>query len=284
MMIVCQGPPASGKSTFAQNLEDIGFVRINWDRMRLAKSGKWNREMEKEIVRESYDMVREAARLHRNVVVDNTNMNPVTRQKWIDIGQALEFDVVVKEFKTSLLDCVARDKKRKGIEQVGRPVIERMMLQAGWIDWQPNKKVVIFDMDGTLSDCSWRQHHVQGEKKNWPKFFEECGSDPYRVGVLDWAHAVGRSDEYELVIVSGRPEDRCGKQTLAWLEEYSVPFTHLFMRKRGDSRKDDIVKQEILDGIGRERVAFTVDDRPQVIRMWRANGVKCYDVGPKVEF
>ena len=60
------------------------------------------------------------------------------------------------------------------------------------------------------------------------------------------------------------------------------------MRAGGDYRHDDIVKQEILNSIlgwiPKEQIEYVVDDRPRVIRMWRANGLLCHDVGPGTEF
>ena len=39
-------------------------------------------------------------------------------------------------------------------------------------------KAVIFDIDGTLADCSHRLHHVTGDKRDWNKFFAEMSEDP----------------------------------------------------------------------------------------------------------
>jgi hypothetical protein len=51
------------------------------------------------------------------------------------------------------------------------------------------------------------------------------------------------------------------------------------MRKDGDFRADYIVKQEILDAhIPKDRVLFVLDDRQQVVDMWRRNGLMCFQV------
>ena len=54
------------------------------------------------------------------------------------------------------------------------------------------------------------------------------------------------------------------------------------MRAAGDDRKDEIIKREIYN---REiKPAFDVlcvlDDRDQVVRMWRAMGLTCLQVAP----
>lgn len=50
-----------------------------------------------------------------------------------------------------------------------------------------------------------------------------------------------------------------------------VPESVLLMRKRGDMRKDTVVKKEIWDAelAGKYNVLCAVDDRPSVCRMWR---------------
>ena len=57
------------------------------------------------------------------------------------------------------------------------------------------------------------------------------------------------------------------------------------MRRAGDFRPDDIVKQEILDRrLRKEDIKLVVEDRPRVIGMWRRNGLEVEDVGDGVEF
>ena len=35
----------------------------------------------------------------------------------------------------------------------------------------------IVDLDGTLANCDHRLHHIDGAKKNWDLFFQECSDD-----------------------------------------------------------------------------------------------------------
>jgi hypothetical protein len=70
--------------------------------------------------------------------------------------------------------------------------------------------------------------------------------------------------------------------TEQWLAKHEVPYAGLFMRPAGDSRKDSIVKRELFD----RHVAATwavrgvIDDRKQVVEMWRAIGLMCAQVAP----
>jgi hypothetical protein len=51
------------------------------------------------------------------------------------------------------------------------------------------------------------------------------------------------------------------------------------MRKDKDYRQDYIVKQDILDKhIDKSKVWVVLDDRDQVVQMWRRNGLTCLQV------
>lgn len=144
-----------------------------------------------------------------------------------------------------------------------------------------NKDTIVCDLDGTLCDISHRTHWVQvpsGVRKNWDAFFSEVPNDTPNRPVLDLLYIV---NEYShIIFCSGRPE-RCRADTVEWLEKYYFPegAYKLYMRKDDDFRRDDVVKQEILDKyIDKERVKFVLDDRDQVVDMWRRNGLTCLQV------
>ena len=81
--------------------------------------------------------------------------------------------------------------------------------------------------------------------------------------------------------MSGRPIDKAGKATEDWLRTHlnpEMPIKHLFMRNSGDFRKDYVIKQEILDLLPKDRIRYVLDDRDQVVEMWRKNGLTCLQV------
>ncbi len=136
--------------------------------------------------------------------------------------------------------------------------------------------MVIVDMDGTLADVTHRLHHIRGgRKKNWKRFFEGMDADPPSPVVVEWVRNL--SPDYEVVIVSGRPE-AYGDRTIAWLRRHHIPFSHILMRRDGDHRPDHIVKQEILDTLPKQAIAFVIDDRNSVCDMCRRNGLRCIQV------
>lgn len=142
------------------------------------------------------------------------------------------------------------------------------------------KDVIVCDLDGTLANCEHRVHHVQNKPKNWDAFYAGVRDDGVNTSVkvvLDLLLSDGAP--FKLIFCSGRPE-RCRADTEDWLREvcHITNFT-LLMRKDGDFRADYIVKQEILDNaIPKDRVLFVLDDRQQVVDMWRRNGLTCFQV------
>jgi hypothetical protein len=138
------------------------------------------------------------------------------------------------------------------------------------------KKVVIFDIDGTLSDNCHRQYLVTNGRKEWEKFFSLMGDDAPVLPVIELCQVLFASDCYEMHIFSGRPE-RYRTLTGQWLVWNNVPCLPLSMRRDGDYRPDAEVKEEMLIqllGEGKE-VAFVVDDRKAVVEMWRKHGIIC---------
>ena len=148
-----------------------------------------------------------------------------------------------------------------------------------------SKQIIICDLDGTLCNCEHRVHHVRQSPKNWDAFYAGVWHDSVNEAVLRVLENFMESDywSYELIFSSGRPE-RCRVDTELWLwgngfsNETGYPYT-LLMRKDGDYRPDYVVKQRMLDKyIDKERVLFAMDDRNQVVDMWRRNGITCFQV------
>lgn len=140
----------------------------------------------------------------------------------------------------------------------------------------------IFDIDGTLADCSHRLHHIQKQPKDWDAFFAETHND---APIEHMIHLLWAVDEFtRVVFVSGRPEST-RQATTNWLIEHDAVLSGaptLYMRADGDHRDDDIVKIELLAQIradGYEPI-MAFDDRTRVVNAWRAAGIPCAQVAP----
>lgn len=151
-----------------------------------------------------------------------------------------------------------------------------------------NEKHIIIDIDGTLSNPNHRRHHVEGEDKDWEKFFEKVDEDSVNTSVLEICRRFYK--DHRVILVTGRPrKSKSGidvrEKTTTWLFDNAVPYDNLYMRAEGDFREDTVVKQEILDEHlpDSEDIVFAVDDRKDIAEMWRSNGITCLQCKDEVE-
>lgn len=279
--IITVGIPASGKSTFARNLIEIddSYIEVNrdWLRHKIVCPGtnnstyKFTKERERQVTEEHNNLIMWAAEHGRNIICSDTNINPKTRARLIDLLDALGYEVEVKHFDISYEEAVKRDNSREF--GVGHNVIYTM-----WINYQREfgvknqvisdtslPKALICDIDGTLA-------HMNGGRS--PYDWSDVGQD----SVDEIAKGI-LLDQYErgteIIIVSGR-DGICQKETYEWLNENDIPYHRLFMREAGDTRKDTIVKEEIFfeEINGKFDVVVVLDDRPSVCRMWASLGLR----------
>lgn len=304
------GLPASGKSTYAEFLlkeEPTRWVRINYDDLRHGEEPDYwvfSHKAEAAIQHKAYQMARAALMAGKSLVIDNTNLSHVAVRRWQALAAEFHCIGTIHNINTPLDECIWRDSLRTGWRRVGRPVIEKMALWYGYIRFRSAEQIILVDVDGTLADNSHRTHHVHGvckacegvnptipnlrnctvcngsgkAKKNWDGFYAEAIHDKPREVVCEWVRRLYDDPNNIICIVSGRPMDKCGEQTMQWLLFKDIPYHHIFMRSAGDYRDDVIIKQEILDHLPKEQVAFAIDDRLRVVNMWRQNGVKVYPV------
>ena len=135
---------------------------------------------------------------------------------------------------------------------------------------------IIIDLDGTLCNVSHRVHFVKESPPNWQAFFDACVDDTPNDAVVALYH-MATPVNHQILFVSGRP-DTHRTQTEDWLWRHELGnYAALLMRPAGDYRPDAIVKRELYDAhiAGRYDVLFCVDDRDQVVAMWRALGLVC---------
>lgn len=153
------------------------------------------------------------------------------------------------------------------------------------IEKKEKKQAIIVDLDGTLANCDHRLHYLKGEKKDWKSFFENIDYDQINLNVLtvvkhfhDLNHGV--------LIVTGRPR-ACHEKTVQWLRKYLMSFVKsrsidfdLFMRKDGDYQPDQSFKQQVYEHLIAPDydVKLVLEDRDQVVKMWRSLGLECWQV------
>lgn len=135
---------------------------------------------------------------------------------------------------------------------------------------------IIFDVDGTLMDISHRTHWVQNKPKNWDMFEKTMVLDEPRKDIFAIA-LEAKKNGHRIIVSSGRNE-RNRQITELQLNSQGLFPDILLMRKDDDFRSDDIVKKEFLIDLKKRGYTpiLSIDDRQQVVDMWRREGVPCY--------
>ena len=151
-----------------------------------------------------------------------------------------------------------------------------------------DKKIVIFDLDGTLALIDKRRaiSTKDNGKMDWDTFFDpkNIDLDLPNTPVIKMAQML-KSQGFMIVIFSGRSK-ATKDATTKWLDRHDVPFDVIKMRPADRSigghfhfMKDSDLKQYWLDDLQIKDDIFAVfDDRNQVVDMWRSNGLQVFQV------
>lgn len=131
-------------------------------------------------------------------------------------------------------------------------------------------RAVIVDIDGTLA--------LRTSDRS-PFEWSRVGEDEPNPPVIELVNLIYNAGTHTVILMSGRDEV-CRWQTEMWLQAQGVSYHELFMRPEKDNRKDSILKEELYRThvLGKYEVAFVVDDRNQVVEMWRDLGFSCFQV------
>lgn len=122
-VIILQGCPASGKSTWAREFVKgkKDWVIVNRDSIREGRGDYWIPEQEKFISELEVFHIRKALEYGLNVIIDATNLNPTTLAKWDTIAKEFSAEVEIKSFDIPLDEAIQRDSERS--RSVGEKVI-----------------------------------------------------------------------------------------------------------------------------------------------------------------
>lgn len=120
-------------------------------------------------------------------------------------------------------------------------------------------KGIICDLDGTLSLIHNRS----------PFDASKCEQDKPNIPIVNLVKNYKKLG-YKILLLSGR-DGKYESQTISWLEKHGVIYDALWMRKPKDNRKDAIIKEEIfrIEIENKYYVEFVLDDRNQVVDLWR---------------
>lgn len=295
-LTIMRGVSGSGKSTWAE--AQVGALVVSRDRIRAAMFGSADQDyyaVPKEELHRKENLVTEiqdeaiasGLRAGMHVIVDNTNVRPKFMKPIAEIGFKAGAEVEVKVIEVPLKEAIRRNAQRAlyGGRNVPEKVIkEQFNALEQTKDYvlptphtpepyhgTPGKPVAfLVDIDGTLA-------HMRD--KRGPFDWKKVGLDDVDEVVADIVNDLWAMGDYEVIVMSGR-DAVCRDETERWLNDNGIPFHHLFMRPEGDMRKDSIVKAELFDENVRDEfdVKFVLDDRNQVVDMWRSMGIKTLQV------
>jgi hypothetical protein len=136
--------------------------------------------------------------------------------------------------------------------------------------------VAVFDLDGTLSDDSWRSPIALQARlaidpgirdQLWKKYHSQCGYDKPHMSVKGLFHFY-KSKGLEVWVVTARPES-LKTETIEWLQ-HNIGFLPNLLAMRPEGNKDkarDLKRNFLVDRIDKDCVGYIaiIDNSPEVI-------------------
>jgi hypothetical protein len=134
-------------------------------------------------------------------------------------------------------------------------------------------KAIICDLDGTLALLNGRNPYDATTAE------EDLLNSPIANILEVYSHQ--KLHDVRVIIITGRQEIH-RPQTERWLKKHNITnYEGLFMRQNGDMRKDIVIKKELYKTYvkGKYEILFVLEDRDQVVKMWRTElGLTCLQV------
>ena len=294
-MIVLQGPPACGKSAKAQELlKQYGTdkaVIVCRDSIREACGEYWVPEREDYISDLENSAVDRALVRGLIPIIDATNLNKKTTNKWIKMAEGHDAEIEWIEVVVPYQEALKRDSNPDRKRPVGKKVLRNfytkyypqliapMSDERKMLEFTGKKKAIIVDIDGTVALRNNRS----------PFDYEKVGEDIVDHRMAHLLNNLIGETEYDVFFVTGREAiGKCYADTALWLSD-NIHEEHwfnrgvcesnwtLYMREEGDHRSDEIVKKEIYETKIKPwyDVVAVFDDRDRVVKMWREEGLLC---------
>jgi predicted kinase len=288
MLLILRGIPGCGKSTFARQWLKEGErrARVNRDDIRMQMFQK-NVGVDGRLISKVEDFQIETLLSQGySVIVDNVHVARKRIQEIASIANRMGIHFAVKFFDVDLKTALERNELRDGHARVPEKVIRDMakaIASSGpfvyrekesqivdpYIRPVGKRKAILCDLDGSLA-------HMNG--KRGPFEWLRVDVDDVDEAVLACINAMYASG-VEVIFLSGR-DSASREKTISWLAKHGWENVMLYMRAAGDMRKDNIVKYELFNEHIRSNfdVLFIIDDRAQVVRLWKQLGLKTFNV------
>ena len=277
-ILVLQGVPASGKTTFAKEwlVSHPGWVRVNRDDIRSCMNDTWSRDLENHVIDIEHFIITSSLNKEKSVIVDDTNLNPQTIQRLRDLANIYECEIEFKEFRIDFRTALDRDSQREN--RIGEKELRKFFLKYYPEDMADKRymkeldrqksRCIICDLDGTLA--------LNGGR-DWFDYDKVINDR------LDWRINDLLNELYynnDIIFVTGRDEE-CREITEQWIKKVAgIDDFLLYMRSHGDKRPDHVVKKELYEKYVEPNynVSCVFEDRNNVVEMWRELGLLCLQV------
>jgi predicted kinase len=294
-LILTRGLPASGKSTWAEKelIKNPDFIRVERDLLRDQLFGhrdyaKLTAENENTVTAIQRAMAVAAWKIGKSVIVSDTNLRAKFVREWAKLAAKYNVNFSLRVFEENLDELLIRNSMREHF-------IDEKVIHSMWNKFTKDGKIadidvtkelgnswniepytnpenlssaIVVDIDGTLATM----------KNRSPYEWHRVGEDEPVKAVIDAVKAA-RAFGDSIIIMSGR-DGSCRSITENWLKEHVGFYDAFYMRTEGDMRKDDLVKYELFNTYIRDKfhVKYILDDRDQVIAMWRDLGLAAFQV------
>lgn len=282
LLIYTVGLPASGKTTYAKKLleyPNTPFKRVNRDDLRaMLDNSKWSKSNEKFIIKIQNNIILETLASGKSVICDDTNLGKSAHNRFEELAKQSNADLIREDkfLKVEVEECIKRDLQRS--RSVGKDVIMKLYRQHIEKPVELLKQdaslqhIYICDLDGTVA--------LMGERS--PFDWKSVDKDLPNRHVVDTICKLYRNTH--VVFMSGRDEV-CKSESIQWIHEHlgiQKDDIELYMRPKGDYRKDSIIKKELYENHIKDKyyVIGVFDDRNQVVDLWRKEiGLTVFQVG-----
>jgi predicted kinase len=304
-LIITRGISASLKTTAATAwvaVDPVHRARVNRDDIRaMVHDGVYVQRTkdtigtEKLIIALRDAAIRTALDAGVDVICDDTNLKQRVACDLRRLATLAGAEFEVWDLTDAPLEeCIRRDAAREGRAKVGEAVIREQynrylkgkkyplpfpeeFIEGGIdsthrIQYIPDitkPRAVMVDIDGTVALLAGRSPYDESRVL-------EDRPNTVIIEVIKAMRDSGRT----LVFLSGRTSG-CFDDTLKWLDIHvGGEFKGPIMRAIGDTRKDSIIKYELFNQHIRDlyNVEVAVDDRDQVVQLWRSLGLVCMQV------
>lgn len=140
-----------------------------------------------------------------------------------------------------------------------------------------NGKIVLVDVDHTLSDAAWRDHMLGSD---WDAYHAESVHDKLKFDIARLVHSLHKM-EHPIVGLTGRPE-KWRALTTQWMLRHGVPMHDLIMRPDdcylpNAECKITMAKACYGPELAKE-ILMIIDDNEEVIKTFHAEGITCLHV------